>query len=171
MYLIIDQGTSSTKAFLFNDIGKIIYNNNIKHSLYNPSRNHIECDAVEILNACIVLIKKAVKASNNPILSMGLSVQRSTFLFWDKKRIIPITMALSWQDSRSKDIVENLKEHSSWLYKKTGLPLSPHFGGPKYLKMIKEFPSLKKKIANGNIIFGDMSCHMARWYCREPWMR
>ena len=90
MYLIIDQGTSSTKTFLFNDIGKIIYNNNIKHSLYNPSRNHIECDAVEILNACISLIKKAVKASNDPILSMGLSVQRSTFLFWDKKKSYPL---------------------------------------------------------------------------------
>ena len=160
MYLIIDQGTSSTKAFLFNDSGKIIYNNKINHSLYNPSRNHIECDAVEILNACIVLIKKAVKAGNNPILSMGLSVQRSTFLFWDKKRIMPITMALSWQDSRSKDILENLKEHSTWLYKRTGLPLSPHFGGPKYLKIIKEFPSLKKKIANGNIIFGTLSSYI-----------
>ncbi len=53
MYLIIDQGTSSTKAFLFNDIGNIVYNNNINHSLYNPSRNHLECHAVEILNACI----------------------------------------------------------------------------------------------------------------------
>ena len=88
MYLIIDQGTSSTKAFLFNDIGKIIYNNRIKHSLYNPSRNHIECDAVEILNACIVLIKKAVKASNNPILSMGLSVQRSTLQWHSAGKIV-----------------------------------------------------------------------------------
>ena len=85
MRLIIDQGTSSTKAFLFNSNGKIVYQDKIKHDLYRPSRNHVECNASEILNACMALIIKSIKTSTDQILSMGLSVQRSTFLFWDRK--------------------------------------------------------------------------------------
>jgi len=81
MYLIIDQGTSSTKAFLFNSNGRITYQKKIKHKLYKPYTNHIECDALEIVEACKTLIKKLIKISGNNIISMGLSVQRSTFLF------------------------------------------------------------------------------------------
>ena len=161
MHLVIDQGTSSTKAFLFDAYGHITYNEKLNHRLYYPSRNHIECDALEIFNACKSLISRSVKVSkNNPILSLGLSVQRSTFLFWDRLTITPVTMALSWQDSRSKDIVENLKQHSDWIYNTTGLPLSPHFGGPKYQKMINELPLLKKKITNGDVIFGTLSSYI-----------
>ena len=160
MHLIIDQGTSSTKAFIFNSNSQIVYQEKIKHELHAPSRNHVECNAVEILNACKTLIIKSIKASNDKILSMGLSVQRSTFLFWDRKNIEPVTMALSWQDSRAIDIVEKMKEHSDWVYKKTGLPLSPHFGGPKFQKMIKEIPSLKNKVKDGSIIFGTLSSYI-----------
>ncbi|MBH51506.1 MAG: hypothetical protein CMG70_06030 [Candidatus Marinimicrobia bacterium] len=160
MRLIIDQGTSSTKSFLFNSNGKIVYQDKIKHNLYRPSRNHVECNALEILNACKTLIIKSIKTSNNQILSMGLSVQRSTFLFWDRKNITPVTIALSWQDSRAIDIVEKMKEHADWVYKKTGLPLSPHFGGPKFQKMIKEVPSLKRKINEGSIVFGTLSSYI-----------
>jgi len=160
MRLIIDQGTSSTKAFLFNSNGKIVYQDKIKHDLYRPSRNHVECNASEILNACKTLIIKSIKTSPDQILSMGLSVQRSTFLFWDRKNIVPVTKALSWQDSRAIDIVEKMKEHSDWVYRKTGLPLSPHFGGPKFQKMIKEIPSLKNKVKDGSVIFGTLSSYI-----------
>jgi len=160
MRLIIDQGTSSTKAFLFNSNGKIVYQDKIKHELYRPSRNHVECNASEILNACKTLIIKSIKTSTDQILSMGLSVQRSTFLFWDRKNIVPVTKALSWQDSRAIDIVEKMKEHADWVYKKTGLPLSPHFGGPKFQKMIKEVPYLKNKVKDGSIVFGTLSSYI-----------
>ena len=161
MYLIIDQGTSSTKAFLLDNNGHITYNRKITHRLYSPSRNHIECDASEIFNACKTLISQSVKVSKNRlILSMGLSVQRSTFLFWDRATIKPVTMALSWQDSRSKDVVENLKQHSEWIYNTTGLPLSPHFGGPKYQNMINE----KFNIENKNIVLTGSSGRLGKQY-------
>ena len=160
MYLIIDQGTSSTKGFLFEKTGEIFHEEKIKHRLHYISKNHIECDASKILNACKTLITNLVSISNSPILAMGLSVQRSTFLFWDRKSIKPVTMALSWQDSSSKNIVEKIAEHSDWIYKKTGLPLSPHFGGPKYQKMITDDPSLYKKIQNGDLVFGSLSSYI-----------
>ena len=160
MYLVIDQGTSSTKGFLFKKNGEMFYRQKIKHRLNYLSKDHIECDANEILNACKTLIDNLASLTNNTILSMGLSVQRSTFLFWDRKNIEPVTMALSWQDSSSKNIVKKIIEHSGWVYKKTGLPLSPHFGGPKYQKMITDDPSLYKKIQNGQLIFGSLSSYI-----------
>ena len=160
MYLVIDQGTSSTKGFLFKENGEIFYEQKIRHKLHYLSKDHIECDANEILSACKTLISNLTSLTNNSILSMGLSFQRSTFLFWDRKNIKPVTMALSWQDSSSKNIVEGIKGHSDWVYKKTGLPLSPHFGGPKYQKMIADDPSLYKKIQNGELIFGSLSSYI-----------
>ena len=160
MYLIIDQGTSSTKAFLFNSNGRITYQKKIKHKLYKPYTNHIECDASEIVETCKTLIKKLIKVSGDNIISMGLSVQRSTFLFWDRKKISPLTIALSWQDSRAKDVIKKLKNNSEWIYKKTGLPLSPHFGGPKFMKMIDASPSLKKKVDDGSAVFGTLSSYI-----------
>ena len=62
------------------------YGQKIKHRLNYISKDHIECDANEILNACKTLIDNLASLTNSPILSMGLSVQRSTFLFWDKKK-------------------------------------------------------------------------------------
>ena len=91
MYLIIDQGTSSTKGFLFEKTGEIFHEEKIQHRLHYISKNHIECDASKILNACKTLITNLVSISNSPILAMGLSVQRSTFLFWDRKSIKPVS--------------------------------------------------------------------------------
>ena len=160
MYLVIDQGTSSTKGFLFKKNGEIFYEQKIKHKLYYLSKDHIECDANKILNACKTIIANLASITNNSILSVGLSVQRSTFLFWDRKNIKPVTMALSWQDSSSRNIVEKIIEHSDWVYKKTGLPLSPHFGGPKYQKMMEDDPSLNYKIQNEELIFGSLSSYI-----------
>jgi len=158
VYLIIDQGTSSTKSFIINDKGKIVFSNRIKHRLEYPKKNHVEFEPLEILYACNFLISEAVNYINKKdFISMGLSVQRSSFLFWDKKTIKPLTKGISWQDSRAKDIVNKLKENKNWIYKTTGLPLSAHFGGPKFVKMLLDNPFLKVQIKKGNVIYGPLS--------------
>ena len=74
MYLVIDQGTSSTKGFLFKENGEIFYEGKIKHRLHYLSKDHIECDANEILNACKTLVYNLASRTNSPILSMGLDL-------------------------------------------------------------------------------------------------
>ena len=91
---------------------------------------------------------------------MGLAVQRSSFLFWNKKTIKPLTKGLSWQDSRAKGVVNKLKENKNWVYKVTGLPLSPHFGGPKFVKMLLDNPFLKAQIKKGDVIYGPLSAFL-----------
>jgi len=85
-YIVIDQGTSSTKAFLFDSNGKVLYSKKIKHDLSRPKQFHVECDANVILNACSELFQDMVHASGDvAIHNVGLAVQRSTFLFWEKE--------------------------------------------------------------------------------------
>ena len=77
------------------------------------------------------------------------------------KNIKPVTKALSWQDSSSKNIVKKIIKHSDWIFKKTGLPLSPHFGGPKYQKMITDDYHFYKKIQKMIVLlFGSLSSYI-----------
>ena len=162
-YIVIDSGTSSTKAFLFDANGEILHTNKIKHDLSRPKQYNVESDATIILDACTKLFHEMVNASGNtPVLKTGLTVQRSTFLFWEKESCQPITPALSWQDSRAHTIVDEFSEHSQKLWKITGTPLSAHFGGPKYLYMIRENSDLKKRVENGELYFGPLSAYLSQ---------
>ena len=107
--IVIDQGTSSTKAFLFNSKGQIIHNNKIKHILKNPKNFCFESDPIEILNSIEILFWDMInKSGDTPIMNAGLSIQRSTSMFWDKKTKQPYTPAISWQDSRALNSIKKI---------------------------------------------------------------
>ena len=160
-YIVIDQGTSSTKAFLFDSHGRVIHASKIKHSLSKPEPFHVECDSQTILNACIKLFHDMISAADGQLITgAGMAVQRSTFLFWDRKTLEPITPALSWQDSRAHGIVDEFSQHQEWIWDITGTPLSGHFGGPKFLYMIRNNKCLAKKIKSNEVIFGPLSAYL-----------
>ena len=95
-YIVIDQGTSSTKAFLFNSKGQIIQNNKIKIILESPKKFYFESDPIEILNPIEIFFEEMVINSKYiPINNAGLSIQKSTFMFWDKKSKQPFSPAIS----------------------------------------------------------------------------
>ena len=162
-FLIIDQGTSGTKSFIFNEEGEVCFSEKFKHFLNRPKPLYVECDAQKIADVVNLLITSAINWANEKkgiILSLGLAVQRSTFLFWDKKSIQPLTPALSWQDNRAHHLIDKFNEHKKLVYKKTGIPLSGHFGALKYAHLIKEYPELKKKIKSGEAFFGPLSSYL-----------
>ncbi len=163
-FLIIDQGTSGTKSFIFNEKGEVCFSEKNKHSLDFPKPLYVECDAQIIADVVNLLFTSAVnwvKENNGVILSAGLAVQRSTFLFWDKKSIQPLTPALSWQDNRAHYLIDKFKEYQELIYGKTGVPLSGHFGALKYIHFIKEYPELVKKLKSGETFFGPLSSYLS----------
>jgi len=162
-FLVLDQGTSSTKSFLFNRNGKVCHSEKIKHRLSRPKPLFVECDASIIAEAIFTLIRSSVqrvKREKRIITAMGLAVQRSTFLFWDKETLTPKTPALSWQDNRANYLVEKYNEYKQLVYTKTGAPLSGHFGALKYVHLMKEYPSLKKSVHSGDLYFGSLSSYL-----------
>ena len=84
-----------------------------------------------------------IKSGNTTIKSARLSIQRSTFMFWDKDPKQPFTPAISWQDSRTLSSMGNTLKHRAKLWKITGAPLSPLFGGPKFLHFINNNLQIK----------------------------
>ena len=170
-FLVLDQGTSSTKCFLFNEINDVVFSHRIKHTLSRPAPRHVECDANQIVESCLELIKQCVefaKQHSSKIQSVGIAIQRSTFLFWDKKTCTPQSPVLSWQDSRSFKIADELSDHSQLIHEKSGVPLSAHFGGAKYQHLIRNDPSLKSKADNGDVWFGPLSSFLVHKLTGAP---
>ena len=157
-YIIIDQGTSSTKAFLINKNGDVLYNKKIKCIIKRPYPFHVECDPLTIAKDIKTLFNAMmIFSKNDKIISTGIAFQRSTFLFWDKKTCVPVTPALSWQDSRAHEIKKEFINFEKKLWSITGTPLSPHFGGPKFLFMIRNNKDLRHRIQNDEVYFGPLS--------------
>ncbi|MEE8437127.1 MAG: FGGY family carbohydrate kinase [Candidatus Neomarinimicrobiota bacterium] len=164
--LVIDQGTSSTKIFLFNKSHEIVFSRRLKHVLSQPKPFHVEVDALNIAESCLRLIKQALRYSQErdlPVLSIGLALQRSTFLFWDKKTGKPVSPALSWQDGRAHKIISELSELKGLVFSKTGAPLNSHFGGPKFLHLIRHDPALKRGVLQGKLWFGPLSAYLIHY--------
>ena len=151
-YLVIDQGTSSTKALLFNATGQILHQNRIKCLLEKPKPFHVEVDPLCILENIKELFREMVDASEKPgIKCAGIAIQRSTFLFWEKETCKPVTPAISWQDCRATNITNSFQSYEKKLWSITGTPLSAHFGGPKFLHMIQKNKKLAARIDQGEL--------------------
>ncbi len=164
--LVIDQGTSATKVFLFNSTNHVVFKAHEKHTLKNPKPGHVEGDALAIAHCCLKLIHEAIafaKYKNIIISSAGIALQRSTFLFWDRKTIKPLTPALSWQDGRAAEIVEKFHSNSKSIFKISGAPLNPHFGGPKFLHLLNHSALLKNKVEKGSAVFGTISAFLTHY--------
>ena len=157
-YIIIDQGTSSTKAFVFSNKGEILHQKKIKYKLERPKPFHIECNPKTILDDIVCLFNEMVsKEKSKNIDGLGFAFQRSTFLFWEKSTCIPLTPAISWQDSRATVILDRFKRYEGEVWEITGAPLSAHFGGPKFYYMVQNNKNLKKKAKSGEVYFGPLS--------------
>ena len=162
-YLVLDQGTSSSKIFLFDKVQNIVFSDRERHYLHRPHEHHVESNPIDILNACTKLISSAInyaKNKNGAIVSMGMAVQRSTFLFWDKVSLKHYTQAISWQDSRAQKESDLFMNHANKIQDITGIPLNSHFGAPKYIYFTKHDNTLNQKAENDKLWFGPLSAYL-----------
>lgn len=162
-YLVLDQGTSSSKVFLFDEGQNIIFSDRERHLLTRPQEHHVESNPIDILNVCTKLISSAIrhaKGKNGNIVSMGIAVQRSTFLFWDKQSLKHYTPAISWQDSRAQKESDAFQSYANKIEDIAGIPLNSHFGAPKYIHLTKHDNTLKQKAENNILWFGPLSAYL-----------
>lgn len=170
-YLVLDQGTSSSKMFLFDEEQNIVFSDRERHNLNRPQEHHVESNPIDILHACTKLISSAIsyaKSNNGKIVSMGMAVQRSTFLFWDQQNLKHYTQAISWQDSRAQAEANSFTKHSDKIQAITGVPLSAHFGAPKYIHLTKHDSSLKQKAENDKLWFAPLSAYLTHSFTGIP---
>lgn len=153
----IDQGTTSTRFIVFNEKGNVVAEHQQEFKQHLPDEVSVEHDPHEIwasVNNCIVEVDK--KFPINQISSIGITNQRETTLAWSKTTGEPLHNALVWQDTRTQDICNELKEISALSdeFAKTGLPIATYFSLSKILWLLRNVNEVKNARLTNDLCFG-----------------
>lgn len=157
--LSLDQGTTSSKAFIFNSKGRIISEGAREFKQIYPKPGWVEHDPVEIWNSQLFSARKAIKEAGikaSEIDSIGITNQRETAILWDRNTGVPVYNAIVWQCRRTADICKILEQEGldKKIRKKTGLVLDAYFSGTKVKWILENIPGVMKKARKGDILFG-----------------
>lgn len=157
--LSIDQGTTSTRAFIFDKNARNIASAGREFKQYYPSPGWVEHDADEIWRSCVYVIGAALKQagiSPKEICALGITNQRETTVVWDRKSSRPVSRAIVWQCRRTADLCASYayKKHAPLLKKKTGLVLDAYFSATKIKWLLDHVPGLRQRTQRGEICFG-----------------
>ncbi len=150
--LIIDSGTSSTRAMLFSLSGKIIRTISYPIKSYYPKANWVEQCPEQLWNNTLKAIQTIVKTiSVDDILAIGITNQRETTLIWDKRTGKCLSKAISWQDRRTQKICDELKAYEALIQSRTGLKLDPYFSATKIKWLLEHHQMTPKHLAFGTV--------------------
>ncbi|MFK5676568.1 MULTISPECIES: glycerol kinase GlpK [unclassified Ligilactobacillus] len=157
--LAIDEGTTSTRAILFDHDGKKVADSQREFKQYFPQPGWVEHDANEIWNAVQSTIANAlIKSGIRPdqVAGIGVTNQRETTIIWDKKTGLPIYHAIVWQSRQTEEIANQLiaDGHSDEIYEKTGLRIDPYFSATKIRWILDHVPGAQERAEKGELLFG-----------------
>ncbi|MDT0692238.1 glycerol kinase GlpK [Staphylococcus chromogenes] len=157
--LSIDQGTTSSRAILFNKEGEIVGVAQREFKQHFPKAGWVEHDANEIWTSVLSVIASVLNENNvkaSEIAGIGITNQRETTVVWDKESGRPIYNAIVWQSRQTRAICEQLKKdgHEATFRKKTGLLLDPYFSGTKVKWILDHVDGAREKAEKGEILFG-----------------
>ncbi len=159
-YIIaIDQGTTSSRAILFDKQGRIVSSSQKEIKMFYKKPGYVEQDANEILTSVLSTIAEClltVEVLPEEINSIGITNQRETTILWDRRTGRPIYDAIVWQSKQSNYICEELKSKGlDDLFKsKTGLLIDPYFSGTKIRWILDNIEGAKELMDNGHLMFG-----------------
>ncbi|HEX2591389.1 MAG TPA: glycerol kinase GlpK [Rhizomicrobium sp.] len=155
--LAIDQGTTSTRAILFDANATPLASHQIELRQIFPDNGWVEHDANEIWQATVACCRAAMKGvAASDIAAIGITNQRETTVLWDRKTGKPLHNAIVWQDRRTAERCRTLKA-KKWEPKvsaKTGLLLDPYFSGTKLEWLLDHIPGARKRAESGELAFG-----------------
>ena len=164
----LDQGTTSSRAVVFDAQGRMVAAHNIEFAQIYPHPGWVEHRPQDILDSQITSLKLAVdKAGIDPgdIEAVGITNQRETALLWDKKTGEPLCNAIVWQCRRTAPLVERLKQDGlgNILRDRTGLVPDAYFSGTKLQWMLDSIPDARERAARGELCFGTVDSFLA-WH-------
>jgi glycerol kinase len=158
--MAIDQGTTSCRALIFNENCEVIQIAQKEFTQYFPNEGWVEHDANEIWDTQLEVINAVLSKaglSANEITTIGITNQRETTLVWNKNTGEPIGKAIVWQDRRTSDYCDSIREQwKDTIKQKTGLIIDAYFSGSKIRWLLENTPSAKEAAANGDLLFGTM---------------
>ena len=155
--LAIDQGTTSTRAILFDHEGKACYMAQREVECIFPKSGWVEQDALSLWISVIdvtneVLVKANISFSE--IDSIGITNQRETAVIWDKETGMPVAKAIVWQSRQTYEICQRYEDKKDYIHQKTGLLINPYFSASKIRFILDHLPNGQERAERGELMFG-----------------
>lgn len=157
--LSLDQGTTSSRAILFNKNGEIVHTAQKEFTQHFPKPGWVEHDANEIWGSILSVIASVLSESNikpEQIAGVGITNQRETTVVWDKETGLPVYHAIVWQSRQTSEICDVLKEkgYNDLFRNKTGLLIDAYFSGTKVKWILDNVEGAREKADQGKLLFG-----------------
>jgi glycerol kinase len=156
--LSIDQGTTSSRAIIFDRKGDIVSIAQKEFTQHYPKPGWVEHNATEIWSSqATVLAEVIIKAGLQPkdMAAIGITNQRETTVVWDRETGEPVYNAIVWQDRRTAAFCDSIKEeHGKTIQKKTGLVVDAYFSASKIKWILENVPGMREKADQGKLAFG-----------------
>jgi len=157
--ITLDQGTTSSRAIVFDSTGSIVGLERKEHRQIYPRPGWVEHDPEEIRENQAEVLRSVVEKCQIPaddILALGITNQRETIILWDKNTGKPVYNAIVWQCRRTADLCDTLRKDGleDEIHKKTGLIIDAYFSATKIKWILDNFPEIRKEAEKGNILAG-----------------
>ncbi|AMB58535.1 glycerol kinase GlpK [Microterricola viridarii] len=157
--LAIDQGTTSSRAIIFNKAGSIVSTGQLEHEQIFPQAGWVEHNATQIWDNVREVIGQALAKANltrHDIASIGITNQRETAVVWNRNTGRPVYNAIVWQDTRTQPIVDRLAADGGVerFKQQVGLPLATYFSGTKIVWILENVPGAREAADAGELMFG-----------------
>lgn len=157
--LALDQGTSSSRALLFNQSGSVVGMAQREIAAFYPQPGWVEQDPMEIWTTQLAVAREVIKQGRiqaDEIAAIGLTNQRETTVVWDRQTGKPIYNAIVWQDRRTADLCEQLKSRGlePYIKQQTGLMADAYFSGTKLAWILQHIPEARELARQGDLLFG-----------------
>src|SRR3989440_8913184 len=159
--MALDQGTTSSRAMVFNHEGGVAAVSQKEHEQIYPKPGWVEHDPMEVWARCQEVLDDALSqagASAGDIAGLGITNQRETAVVWDRNTGEPVMNAIVWQDTRTDKLVDEFSADGGQdrFRTKVGLPLATYFSGPKVRWILDNVDGAREKAEAGDLIFGNI---------------
>lgn len=161
--MAIDQGTTSSRAILFDHSGQIVSVGQKEHEQIFPKAGWVEHNPIEIwdnIRSCVADALQKAQVNRHEIAAVGITNQRETVVVWDKNTGQPVYNAIVWQDTRTSQIIRELagEEGMSKYRDICGLDLSTYYSGPEIKWILDNVEGAREKAEAGDLLFGNTDC-------------
>ncbi len=161
--IAIDQGTSSSRTIIFNPDATVVASAQQEFPQEYPQPGWVEHDPEAIWQSVLDVSAKALSACDaGEIAGLGITNQRETTLIWDRHTGECVHRAIVWQDRRTADYCQELREqgHEEPVQRKTGLKLDPYFSGTKIAWILDNVAGVRERAQKGELAFGTIDCFL-----------
>ena len=160
--LSVDQGTTSSRAILFDKSGNVIRQSQYEFAQIYPNLGWVEHDPEVIYNTVKKAVRDVIDGVEDEVACMGITNQRETTIVWDKTTGKPVFNAIVWQCRRTADEIEKLKntDTEEYIKSKTGLVPDAYFSASKIKWILDNVEGAKEKAQNGSLVFGTVDTYL-----------